>query len=279
MQILASLQALLAPVAFEHVEGHQDTKYPDEPLSWAAQLNQRCDEIATNHLESAATPIPKVPFLPASRVSVSVGNHTIMHHLPTQFRTFAGLPGIRTHLCTHHEWSEPVIFDLVDWPVFHLATLLTTFLKRLFGIKMINLLLPLQKQQYRFRQSPLACGCPEDDWTHFLRCPHLQRKQAWTAFVPTLTSTMERWQLDPSLRRIILHMIVPLTTLSPIPLTDLADEYGMLLTTQSARTHFYSDFFLQNKYGYRTATSKLSDYQARDTRGNPRYPIDDTALS
>jgi hypothetical protein len=33
MQILASLQALVAPVAFEHVEGHQDTKYPDEPLS------------------------------------------------------------------------------------------------------------------------------------------------------------------------------------------------------------------------------------------------------
>jgi hypothetical protein len=27
MQILASLQALEAPVAFEHVEGHQDTKY------------------------------------------------------------------------------------------------------------------------------------------------------------------------------------------------------------------------------------------------------------
>jgi hypothetical protein len=39
MQILASLQALVAPVAFEHVEGHQDTKYPDELLSWAAQLN------------------------------------------------------------------------------------------------------------------------------------------------------------------------------------------------------------------------------------------------
>jgi hypothetical protein len=102
---------------------------------------------------------------------------------------------------------------------------------------MINLLLPLQKQQYRFGQSPSAscpsaCGCPEEDWKHFLRCPHLQRKQAWTVFVPMLSSTMERWQLDPSLRRILLHMIVPLTTLPPIPLTDLADEYKMILTTQ-----------------------------------------------
>jgi hypothetical protein len=130
-------------------------------------------------------------------------------------------------------------FDLVDWPVFHSATLATTFLKRLFGIKMKNLLLPLQQQQqYRFRQIPSAscpsvCGCPEEDWTHFLRCPHLQRKQAWTAFVPMLTSTMERWQLNPSLRIILLHMIAPLTALlSSIPLTDLADEYGMILTTQ-----------------------------------------------
>jgi hypothetical protein len=47
-----------------------------------------------------------------------------------------------------------------------------------------------------------------------------------------LSSTMERWQLDPSLRRILLHMMVPLTTLPFIPLTDLANEYGMLLMTQ-----------------------------------------------
>jgi hypothetical protein len=169
MQILASLQALLALVAFEHVEGHQDTKYPDEPLSWSAQLNQRCDEIATAHLDLATEPMPTVPFLPASTVSISVGAHTITHYIPTQFRTFDGLAGIRQHLCTHHEWEEPTIFDLVDWPVFHSASLATTFLKRLFGIKMIHFLLPLQKQQYQFRLSPSAscpsaCGCPEEDW-------------------------------------------------------------------------------------------------------------------
>jgi hypothetical protein len=160
MQILASLQVLVVSVAFEHVEGHQDTKYPDEPLSWATQLNQRCDEIATAHLDLATDPMPNVPFLPASTVSVSVGAHTITHHLPTQFRTFAGLAGIRQHLCDHHEWEEPTIFDLVDWPVFHSALLATTFLKWLFvGIKMIHFLLPLQKQKYQFRQSPLA-SCP-----------------------------------------------------------------------------------------------------------------------
>jgi hypothetical protein len=39
MQILAALQAMDYTVVFEHIEGHQDTKYPDRPLSWAAQLN------------------------------------------------------------------------------------------------------------------------------------------------------------------------------------------------------------------------------------------------
>jgi hypothetical protein len=287
MQILAYLQAFVAPVAFEHVEGHQDTKYPDEPLSWAAQLNQRCDEIATAHLDRATDPMPTVPFLPASTVSVSVGAHTITHHLPTQFRTFAGLAGIRQHLCDRHEWEEPTIFDLVDWPVFHSASLATTFLKRLFGIKMIHFLLPLQKQQYQFRQSPSAscpsaCGCPEEDWVHFLRCPHLQRKQAWTALlVPTLSSTMERWQLDPSLRRLMLHTIVPLNTLTPIPLNDLADEYRMLLTTQrSIGEDSLVIWILFYRVG--TAARPLPE-NPRSTqlppRGNTGHPIDDTALS
>jgi hypothetical protein len=95
MQILTAIDAIGSPVVFEHVEGHQDTKYPDQPLSWEAQVNQRCDEIATGYLEAATSSIPTVTFLPASRVRISVGTHTITHHIPTQLRTFSGLPGIR----------------------------------------------------------------------------------------------------------------------------------------------------------------------------------------
>jgi hypothetical protein len=39
------------------------------------------------------------------------------------------------------------------------------------------------------------------------------------------------WKMDPSLRRILLHLLVPLTRLQPIPLTDLNDEYLVLLAT------------------------------------------------
>jgi hypothetical protein len=94
MQILSAVQAGSLHVVFEHVEGHQDTKYPERPLSWAAKLNMPCDEIATLHLAFAATPLPTVAFLPTSVVSLSMGHHTITHHIPTQLRTFAGLPSM-----------------------------------------------------------------------------------------------------------------------------------------------------------------------------------------
>jgi hypothetical protein len=137
----------------------------------------------------------------------------------------------------HHEWETPTIFDLVDWPVFHAATLATSFLERLFVIKWIHSLLPFQRQQYTYIQSPSAscssaCGCTEEDWKHFPRCPHMQRRQAWTTFVSTVREIMERWHLDPGLCRVPLHLIVPLTSLPTIPLHQLPAEYTMLLTMQ-----------------------------------------------
>jgi hypothetical protein len=177
-------------------------------------------------------------FSELSQVSlVSVGHQTIMHHIPTQLRTFTGMPGMRAHYCHHHEWEPPAIFDLVDWPRFHGATLTTTFLTRLFVTKWVNSLLPFQQQQHLYKQSPSAqcpsaCGCASEDWRHFPHCPHPQRIQAWDTFLLTLASLMERWQLDPSLRRIVLHLLAPLTSSPPIPLDNLKDEYHMLLLQQ-----------------------------------------------
>jgi hypothetical protein len=155
MQILAAIQAMAAAVTLEHAEGHQDTKYPGQPFPWEAQLNQRRDEIATVHLEVTLVPLPTVPFVPASQVSLSLGYHTITHHIPTQLRTFTGLPGLRTHFAQHHDWETPAIFDLVDWPLFHAATL---------AIKWINSLLPFQQQQYRYKQSEPLRKLPVGLW-------------------------------------------------------------------------------------------------------------------
>jgi hypothetical protein len=230
MQILQAVTELESDVAFEHVEGHQDTKYPGRPLPRTAQLNQRCDEIATAHLDSATRSIPSVTFLPASKVSVTVRDHTVTHHIPTQLHTFSGIAGMQAHLHKHHQCQDPAIFDLIDWPMFHAATLSNSFLKRLFVLKWINSLLPFPAQQHLFNQSPSA-RCPsafgcDEDWHHFpRRCSHPQRIHAWSAFLPVVSAIMEMWQLDPSLRRILLHLVTPLTHAPPIPIANLSAEY------------------------------------------------------
>jgi hypothetical protein len=269
MQIISVLQAISTKVLLDHVEGHQDTKYPDEPLSWAAQLNMRCDEIATLHLETATTPLPTVTYLPASHMSLSIGPHTVTHHIQNQLRTFAGLPGLRAHLYRHHSWDSHLTFDLIDWPIFHQATLTIIFLRRLFTIKWISSLLPFQHQQFSYQQSPSAncpsaCGCYDEDWKHFPMCPHPQRERAWKEFQLSLSATMNRWEIDPSLRRILLHMISPLLH----SLTNLADEYLMLLTTQRLIGEDSLLFFLFQWIGRacRTVISERSGCHIKNTK-------------
>jgi hypothetical protein len=199
----------------------------------------RCDKIATAHLDAANQPIPTVTFLPASQVSLSVGTVAITHHIPTQLRYFAGLAGLRERYCKHHEWASPAVFDLIAWPIFHQATLTTSFLRRLFTIKWVNSLLPFQKQQFLYKQSPTAscpsaCGCTEEDWYHFPRCAHEQRRASWKSLPSGLAKVMERWKLDPSLRWAALHLISTLTQSSAIPIDNLADEYTMLIATQQS---------------------------------------------
>jgi hypothetical protein len=236
MQILSAITSL-GPVALEHVKGHQDEAEDGEPLSWEAQLNQRCDELATDHLASAMTVLPKVPFLPASRVDLTIQGTTLTHHFPSQIRLFAGLPAYREYLCLHHHWDSEV-FDLIDWPAFDACSRTISFLKRLFVVKWTNDLLPFQQQQHRFNQSPSpqcpsSCGASKD-WRHFLRCTHPARLVLWRECSRTIAKTMDMWSIDPSLRRLVLYWLARLSDDSPIPLDNLGDEYSMLRTTQEA---------------------------------------------
>jgi hypothetical protein len=233
LQILSAIRSL-GHVDLEHIKGHQDDD--GGILSWEAQLNQRCDELATEHLASATTTLPLVPFLPASIVSLTVHGVTLTHHYPTQLRTFAGLPKYRKYLCKHHHW-EPEVFDLIDWPNFHACTRTVSFLKRLFILKWVNDLLPFQEQQHEYKQSPSphcpsACG-ESENWRHFLHCKHPARVAMWRECKATIAKTFETWSIDPSLRRIILCWMARLADAEPVPIDNLPDEYAMLRTTQA----------------------------------------------
>ena len=238
MEIMAALHSFPTIPVLHHVEGHQDSKYPMRPLSWEAQLNQRCDAIATDYLNQSSQVLYTTSFFPASKVSLQVSQTTLTHHIPSQLRMAMGYQAQRAYLCQHHDW-EPEAFDLIDWHHWHTAVRHIPFLQRLFVVKWINDLLPFQKQQYKFRQSPSAscpssCGCHSEDWAHFLRCTHPHRIDAWREFVQTLNQTLDQHNWDPTLRRILTKLI--LTVIEPnapnIPTHNMSPEYTMLMTTQ-----------------------------------------------
>jgi hypothetical protein len=77
LQILSAM-ASLGPVVLEHVLGHQDDNDDGEPLSWEAQLNQRCDTLATDHLSSATDILP--PLVAAVPPGQQGGPHRPGHH-------------------------------------------------------------------------------------------------------------------------------------------------------------------------------------------------------
>ena len=241
MQILSALSRLcpdLSLLTLQHVEGHQDTKYPTCPLPWNATLNQRCDQLASLALDDAVDPIPLVTFLPASQISLVVGSTTITHHLPTQIRTLAGLPALRTSLCTCHSFDEAA-FNLINWELFHSCTLSVSFSQRIFLLKWLHNLLPFQSQQLKFGFSPSSacpsnCGHSTEDRTHFLCCSHPDRLSMWEALYSSLLPLFSSWHLDPSLQCIFLYILAPLCNADPIPLDNLTDEYTMLLETQLA---------------------------------------------
>jgi hypothetical protein len=78
---------------------------------------------------------------------------------------------------------------------------------------------------------PSHCG-EDEDWSHFLRCSHPQRKQLWRDFYKMTMALLERCYVDPSLRRIVMVLRAPFVDLTPPPILALAPEYTILLEHQ-----------------------------------------------
>jgi hypothetical protein len=238
MAILDTFRELKADLVLQHVESHQDTRYPNRPPTWAVILNQRCDSLASKHLDSATEILlQSVPFLPASKISLDVDGVTITHHLPSQLRRCSNSPSLRDYLCRHHQWDGPE-FDLVRWESLQSAALSRSFLKRLFLVKWTNDLLSFQVQQYKSGYSPVP-SCPshcgeDEDWFHFIRCAHPERRQLWQEFHQTTMTLLEHWSVDPSLRRLVLALLAPFVSQQLPPMDNLAPEYTILLEQQHA---------------------------------------------
>jgi hypothetical protein len=151
----------------------------------------------------ATTILPITSVFPACRAILTVQTTTFTHHTPSQLRSFAALTAHRAYLCHHHNWM-PTVFDLVSWKLLHSCSLAIPFLQPLFLIKWANDMLPFQRQQFKFKQSPSSacpssCGYHNEDCRHFLCCTHPHRRHAWREFRDTVSPLFERHNIDPSL--------------------------------------------------------------------------------
>jgi hypothetical protein len=201
MQLRDTLQHLQLRTVDEHIYSHQEHLHPEEAsIPWKTHINSRCDALATAHLRCQTSPSVKVPVLPASIVMLELHQRTITRALPTQLRHICGssLPYTKDqsqvqHLCRIHDWTYSQFYQ-IDWAGFDSITnKKSSFPNRLFLIKWMNHILPLQARQHRMQLTPSAactsaCGALLEDEAHLLRCPHPAR----CSIYPTLAKTLHK---------------------------------------------------------------------------------------
>ena len=259
--ITDTIRSLQMNLQLEHVHSHQDTRFPNAPLSWEATLNTRCDELATQYLASSLLPLPLVPFIPASIVHLQVNGTSITHHVPSQLRYLCNRQSTKDYLIHRYGWDDATL-DSVDWTLFRPTFLSLSFNLRLFVIKWRHHLLPLGSRQHRINphHNPHCPSCdhPLEDDNHFLRCPRLSRLALLQDVMQRLPTLYNKWHVDPSLRSLIRHAFLLLldSTHSTDPPDMLPDKYLPLYHSQQRigwdhlfLGHFATDWIsLQHQY-------------------------------
>ena len=209
---------------------------PGKKLPWLNQLNNMCDDLATQYLDTTVAPISKVSHLPASSISLTINNVSITGHCARELRIHASLPALRAHLESHMQWA-PQVFDSIAWDLYHSRTISLAFEKRIFSVKLIHNLLPFQERQHRWNLSPdpacpSACGCDEETCEHFFLCPHPEQRLLWMEYFNALETTFKKHRIDPSLRKAWSFLLSPLAFDTYDLPSDLPDYASMLITTQ-----------------------------------------------
>ena len=286
MQILDTIRQLNRPTSFEHIKSHQDEAqgHGDQPLSWEVQLNTKCDASATAQLRKLTDPATKiplpaeklVPFLPASKVALEIQGQSITRKIPSQIRHICGSTikfnnkhNQKIYLCNRHGWTMPE-FESIDWRRFRSALHDRGFSRKLFLIKWINHLLSFMQRQRKYGMSPLAacpsdCGCPEEDDTHFLRCPNPERLAVFTSLRTDLTESFTKHNADPWLRQILFSHLANFDSAVTFNLNALTAPYLQLVEGQSALGEdalfygFFHQFWHQLQHAYLKQQHKPCD--------------------
>jgi hypothetical protein len=214
-----------------HVKGHQK----GNNLSWEAQLNNLCDELATT--ARSLTTKPTAYRLPGAKATLYIQKQEVTSAISTALRHAATTQDLRDYFRKKYHWKDATIAS-IDWIITSRA------LKRIYGRakitlqKFIHEWLPLNGHPGRaLHEDAKLCPCcraATEDHLHFLECNHPSMQPAWTMAAQAIQKSLTDRQSDPFLKKLIMCAVTNWrNTANPPKPTFLPDRYTGLFEEQS----------------------------------------------
>jgi hypothetical protein len=234
--IVEILTRLPVTFALEHVKGHQDIETAVEALPWEAQLNCISDALATDYLDNHSRPSKRVPFIPASKIDISIDGVTITSHLARRLRQAASSPALEEHIMQKNGWNDWT-FNSIDWDPQAKALSKLTYTQEQFATKLAHNLLPTRRHMKRIKQteSDLCPSCleTEETTTHIFACIH--RIQWHADFIASLRKVLDKLNTQPDLKMMLLQGISGAIhdPTFELPTTDREANFEILASSQN----------------------------------------------
>jgi hypothetical protein len=195
------------PVTFScnHVKGHQDANTAAADLPWEAQMNCHANARATDCLENWSEPSKIVPFIPASKVSLSNAGATITRNAACRLGLAASSPALEKHIMSKNGKND-WIFHSVEWDAQAKALGALKHTQELFVVKWAHNLLHARSHVKCVGQaeSDLCPSCLETIETapHIFACE--QRVEWQATFLNSLRKPLAKPCTQPDLQKILM---------------------------------------------------------------------------
>jgi hypothetical protein len=229
-------------------------------------MNVHADSLATDYLDNYADPSKLVPFIPASKASLTIDGETITRRYAQRLRQASNSPRICQRLMLRNNWNDNT-FRSINWdaPGKALNTLENS--AKIFIIKFAHDHLPTRRHMQRIGRAesdkcPACLHIVENDW-HILSCP---RRSIWREeLLSTLRDNLEHQHTQPDIALLLIQGIRgalsnPLYQMNP---NNREPRFRMLVNAQ-------------NRIGWQHILKGRFSHHWTQTQG--RHIIDDPAL-
>jgi hypothetical protein len=170
-------------------------------------MNCHIDFYATYYVANWADPSQVMPFIPASKASISIAGITITItcNIARCLRQAAISPALEKHIMTTNVWNKRILRS-IDWDTQAKALSTLKYTQELFAIKWAHNLLPTRRHMQRIgkAESDLCPSCLQTIKTapHIFTCP---QQLPWQAiFTNSLQKLLDKMHTQPDLQHILL---------------------------------------------------------------------------